>query len=319
MHDASNFGKRLSKQLYSKDTRFVYELIQNAEDNNYSIARDKGMSPSLDFTISPNEIVIDSNEDGFNEENVRAICKIGGSTKTASSGFIGEKGIGFKSVFKIASKVRVQSGPFCFAFDHGDDDHGLGMVTPINEDHEHLSEDTRTRFKLSLNQHSSFEVRVNEFQNLPDTLLLFLTKLKRLTIRVHRNLATNVDTAGSETVLGRFGANAETAATGGAIFSATNKPAFGSDSYKNDGIFGRRAVGNVFGGNKQKTKGFDDSTSHPSSTNIDNQGTGNAPFKVFQQKDPSAGSTINHHQSISCMEQYGHFSVEVSNSFYYLR
>jgi len=164
----------------------VYEIIQNAEDNAYEFADETGTSPELTFAITPDHIVIDSNEDGFTEENVRAICKLGGSTKSASRGFIGEKGIGFKSVFKIASRVRVQSGPFCFAFDHGDDDHGLGMVTPINDEHEDLPANVRTRFTLTLNQHSSFGDRVNEFQNLPDTLLLFLTKLQRIVIGVNK-------------------------------------------------------------------------------------------------------------------------------------
>lgn len=180
----SNPPSRLSQQLYSKDTRFVYELIQNAEDNTYKLAEATGTSPELTFLIAPDRIVIDSNEDGFAEENVRAICKLGGSTKSASRGFIGEKGIGFKSIFKIASRVRVQSGPFCFAFDHGDDDHGLGMVTPINDEHEDLPANVRTRFTLTLNRHSSFGDRVNEFQNLPDTLLLFLTKLQRIVIGI---------------------------------------------------------------------------------------------------------------------------------------
>jgi len=162
----------------------VYELIQNAEDNTYTIAEGTGTSPELTFSITPDQIVIDSNEDGFAEENVRAICKLGGSTKTASRGFIGEKGIGFKSVFKIASRVRVQSGPFCFAFEHGDDDHGLGMVTPINDEHEDLPDNVRTRFTLNLNQHSSLQDRVKEFNNLPDTLLLFLTKLKQIEISI---------------------------------------------------------------------------------------------------------------------------------------
>ncbi len=183
---SSNSSSRLSQQLYSKDTRFVYELIQNAEDNTYKLAEATGTSPQLTFTIAPNQIVIDSNEDGFAEENVRAICKLGGSTKTASRGFIGEKGIGFKSVFKIASRVRVQSGPFCFAFEHGDDDHGLGMVTPINDEHEDLPNNVRTRFTLNLNQHSSFQDRVKEFDDMPDTLLLFLTKLKQIEISISK-------------------------------------------------------------------------------------------------------------------------------------
>ena len=85
----------------------------------------------------------------------------------------------------------MQSGSFCFAFEHGDDDHGLGMVTPINDKHENLPENVRTRFKLTLNDHSSFEDRISEFIELPDTLLLFLTKLKRIVIRIRKDVGVS--------------------------------------------------------------------------------------------------------------------------------
>jgi hypothetical protein len=52
------------------------------------------------------------NEDGFTESNVQAICEISDSTKRISGsrkGFIGEKGIGFRSVFSVADKVGVSS------------------------------------------------------------------------------------------------------------------------------------------------------------------------------------------------------------------
>jgi len=129
--------------------------------------------------------VIDSNEDGFLEENVNAICKIKTSTKKGVRGYIGEKGIGFKSVFKIASKVHVQSGPFSFSFNYGgDDEDGMGMVTPFNDIHEDLPGDVRTRFTLALKDDTDFESLVKEFADLPDTLLLFLTTLKRLRISI---------------------------------------------------------------------------------------------------------------------------------------
>ena len=130
--------------------------------------------------------MIDSNEDGFLEENVNAICKVRRSTKTGLRGYIGEKGIGFKSVFKIASKVRVQSGPFSFSFNYGDgdDEDGMDMITPFNDVYEDLPRDVRTRFTLTLKKKKSFKGLVKEFTNLPHTLLLFLTALKRLKISI---------------------------------------------------------------------------------------------------------------------------------------
>ncbi|KAM5385312.1 hypothetical protein ACJZ2D_000953 [Fusarium nematophilum] len=79
----------------------LLELIQNAEDNTYDCA-----TPSLSFTYKRGSLRVDCNEIGFSDSNVRAICKIGESTKAGlgrSARYIGEKGIGFKSVFKVAS------------------------------------------------------------------------------------------------------------------------------------------------------------------------------------------------------------------------
>ena len=131
--------------------------------------------------------MIDLNEDGFLEEDVNAICQVKTSTKIGVRGYIGEKRIGFKSVFKIASRAHVHSGPFSFSFKYGggdDGEGGMGMVTPINDIYEELPGDVRTRFTLTLKNNTDSERLVNELADLPDTLLLFLTTLKRLRISV---------------------------------------------------------------------------------------------------------------------------------------
>ena len=76
----------LSEELYSKVTHFILELIQNADDNTYA----PGVLPTLEIHVQDDCIDITSNEVGFSEDNVRAICKIGGSTKSdKTQGFIG--------------------------------------------------------------------------------------------------------------------------------------------------------------------------------------------------------------------------------------
>ncbi|KAL8947441.1 MAG: hypothetical protein Q9222_006278 [Ikaeria aurantiellina] len=173
--------------LYSKETRFLYELIQNAEDNSYTTAMADREEPFLTFKVYPHTIIVESNEDGFSESNIRAISSVGNSTKKQNAGYIGEKGIGFKSVFKIAQKVHIQSGPFSFAFSHtrDDDDDGLGMITPFYEDPEQLPFGVRTRMTLTLLNSTKFEERVSEFRDVPDTLLIFLNRLQRLSIELY--------------------------------------------------------------------------------------------------------------------------------------
>ena len=174
--------------LYSKETRFLYELIQNAEDNSYSTAMKEGKKPFLAFEVYPDRIIVSSNEDGFSESNIRAICSVGNSTKKHSAGYIGEKGIGFKSVFKIAQKVHVQSGSFSFAFSHTreDDDDGLGMITPYHENAKELARGMRTCMTLTLLDSTKFEERASEFRGIPDTFLMFLGQLQRLSIVLHQ-------------------------------------------------------------------------------------------------------------------------------------
>lgn len=127
---------------------------------------------------------MDSNEDGFTENDVRAICSIHQSSKKQTGGYIGHKGIGFKSVFKVAYKVSIQSGPFSFYFEHHQGDSGLGMITPFNEEPQELPPSVNTRITLFFISISDFEARASELREIPDTMLLFLRKLQRLTVNI---------------------------------------------------------------------------------------------------------------------------------------
>ena len=173
--------------LYSKETRFIYELIQNAEHNSYSNTITLHEKPFLTFKVYSDRIIVESNEDGFDESNVRAICSTGESTKANSEGYIGEKGIGFKSVFKIARKVHFQSEPFSFSFEHSRDneDDDLGIVTPMTEQFEDLPARIHIRMTLTLLDNIDFQRLRSDFDNVPDTLLLFLRKLVELTTEFH--------------------------------------------------------------------------------------------------------------------------------------
>lgn len=72
--------------------------VQNADDNTYPT----NVEPTLAFILQESGIVVLNNERGFSAENIRALCDVGNSTKKGSSaGYIGKKGIGFKSVFRV--------------------------------------------------------------------------------------------------------------------------------------------------------------------------------------------------------------------------
>lgn len=64
---------RLSTDLYSKDSHFVLELIQNADDNLYP----PGVTRAVEFLLGADRVTLLNNELGFGERNVRALCDIG--------------------------------------------------------------------------------------------------------------------------------------------------------------------------------------------------------------------------------------------------
>lgn len=78
--------------------------VQNADDNVYP----PNVEPTLSFILQDSGIVVLNNEQGFSEQNIRALCDVGNSTKKgSSSGYIGKKGIGFKSVFRVLHKCNI--------------------------------------------------------------------------------------------------------------------------------------------------------------------------------------------------------------------
>ena len=84
---------RLSKDLYSKDTHFVLELVQNADDNSYPeemMQSGASTCPTVKFIMDEQGVTVLNNECGFTESNIRALCDVGRSTKGKHKfGYIG--------------------------------------------------------------------------------------------------------------------------------------------------------------------------------------------------------------------------------------
>lgn len=102
--------------VYSNSQRFIYELIQNVDDCEYENIEDCRLDIKFEYHTEPGKIILTYNEKGFKPENVFAITGIAEKSKNISADKveIGEKGIGFKSVFGIAEKVHIESGSFSF-------------------------------------------------------------------------------------------------------------------------------------------------------------------------------------------------------------
>jgi hypothetical protein len=171
-----NLLATIAEDLNSKESHFILELLQNADDNSYA----QDVDPSLTFNLLPEQLVVVNNEVGFNQANVAALCSAGNSSKTNKSGYIGEKGIGFKSVFKVTDAPEVHSNGYHFQFDRSNPEELLGYVVPHWKTPTVPVADDVTTLVLPARPGKPFP---NELLNdLNATLLLFLKQLRRLTV-----------------------------------------------------------------------------------------------------------------------------------------
>jgi hypothetical protein len=108
----ANLCDTISRDIITDSKRFIYELLQNADDaSNQSGILDVRVDFVGDF------VVISHKGEPFSKIDIESISSAGDGTKTGDSNKTGFKGIGFKSVFSHSNFVIIKSGNFCFKFD----------------------------------------------------------------------------------------------------------------------------------------------------------------------------------------------------------
>ncbi|XP_021775796.1 uncharacterized protein LOC110739654 isoform X2 [Chenopodium quinoa] len=194
--------KNLSAALYSKDVHFLMELIQNAEDNEYP----PGVDPTLEFLITsrditatgaPATLLIFNNEKGFSKGNMESICSVGTSTKAGKrkSGYIGEKGIGFKSVFLLTAHPYIFSNGYQIRFSEAPCPQcDVAYIVPEWVEYPSVADIQQvygcnrvlptTTLILPLKGDKVKAVK-EQLSSLHPELLLFLSKIKRLSVKEH--------------------------------------------------------------------------------------------------------------------------------------
>ena len=166
----------------------MLELIQNADDNSYDTSR--GTIPTLDVSLYDDYLRVDCNETGFAPRNVEAICKVGNSTKAGvenSTRYVGEKGIGFKSVFKVADVVYINSCDYSFKFEKNGP---LGMIAPIWCDFPANTKPGHTTIFMHLAPDCNKGDLHKEILLLDPRMLIFLRKLRQINIQIETARAT---------------------------------------------------------------------------------------------------------------------------------
>lgn len=160
------------------------EVIQNADDNNYA----EGETPTVSITVRPGRVEIGCNEEGFSRENIQALCRTGRSSKKPGQGYTGEKGIGFKSVFKLANRAHIKSPPYHFQLDQTRE---LGMITPHWD--ENFFNEYKAEYQTSIildnicDQSTDFSKALeSDIRAIDPVLLLFLRRIERLHLHLYR-------------------------------------------------------------------------------------------------------------------------------------
>ncbi len=99
--------------------RYLFELLQNANDailDQGDATANSELGARVRIELTPRSLLVANCGQPFGELNVRALCRLHNTTKTASKQ-IGHKGIGFKSVLEICSAPQVFSDIYSLRFD----------------------------------------------------------------------------------------------------------------------------------------------------------------------------------------------------------
>src|SRR2546421_941074 len=167
----NNFEKGIrhsTVEKYPDPVHFVYELLQNAEDQGATEAT---------FALSADCLVFRHNGNPFKRSDVENITGIGNSDKTEEVNKIGRFGIGFKSVFAITDRPEIytllEGDPFAFAIEH------LVVPATISGDFEQGHRyNTRFIFPFIKGQESTLYSKIRErLSSLGFETMLFLQKL----------------------------------------------------------------------------------------------------------------------------------------------
>lgn len=158
-----NALERITGDLYTERERFIFELLQNADD----APNEDGNVDTMMHLLSEHLLFL-HNGCPFSEKDVESIASIGDSTKKKDSTTTGYKGIGFKALFTEVDRVIIRSGNFSFAFDKHSSLYENKDITTIPWQLKPIWQE-RDRYPKEVLKHE-------EFMSSPVSLALSLTK-----------------------------------------------------------------------------------------------------------------------------------------------
>ena len=207
----SNLSAQLIKfasGINNDPLRYIYEIIQNADDCEYP----HGVTPSITLELTDEGITVAYNEVGMLYSDVLAITTIGESNKhnRKNKRLIGEKGVGFKTIFSVCKEIEVYSDAFSFQLskdslqpkfiDPKSNQSGTALVLHLAKNDSKATDSSTDEKKaggLDLNAERTFKDLLNKygFQQSGDTWeldkqkafqdcpVLFTNRLKSITLK----------------------------------------------------------------------------------------------------------------------------------------
>jgi hypothetical protein len=142
--DQANSLDTISDDIYSESERFIYELVQNADD----ACKDVSLGVKIHIEFTEKFIIVSHTGREFAGKDIESLASVGKSQKTGNANQTGYKGIGFKSVFGKSNCVYINSGGYCFRFskeDWSNESHKMPwQIIPIWTDSQNLPVELRS-------------------------------------------------------------------------------------------------------------------------------------------------------------------------------
>lgn len=192
----ANLLDTVSSDIYSESQRFVFELIQNADDSANTTNNE------VHFEFLPNCLIVSHNGKAFDESDIISLTGAGASTKRADPTKTGYKGIGFKSVFGKSERVTIFSDGYQFRFDKSIHKSKLPwQIIPLWTEPKDLEKEVQESIaKNKYNVSTIIEVKkadsllydLNELLN-NGQILLFLRRISKISVSQNGKNITSIE------------------------------------------------------------------------------------------------------------------------------
>ena len=175
--------KRLLTELYPDNAHFIYELLQNAEDQR---------ATRVQFSLNKN--CLEFKHDGsrlFNLKDIESITSIGASTKRDDPTSIGKFGVGFKAVFAYTNTPEIHSGDFHFTI--------KDLVVPVtSEADKKISNEKETLFIFPFDHPIKHPLQAEKeikrgLESLGNNTLLFLNNIRLIEYHLPDGLSGSLE------------------------------------------------------------------------------------------------------------------------------